>query len=399
MSSTGYFQYTMRTQVHCGAGSIIRVPTLFEGLGAKRVVLFSDAGLKQVGIVDQFIEIFNNKISGNMPILAGVYTDIEPDAGCNTVNKALAYAREVAADAILAVGGGSVLDAAKGVKYAMHHKLIDFTDVVIGGVKLEQWPYAKPIQIPHISVPTTAGTGAEVSPVGVFHHEETNTKCNVAMPYINSDIAVLDPKLTLGLPAHLTAATGMDALTHAMEAVASPNANNFTDAHAMMAAQLIEQNLPKVIENGQDIDARSSMLQASTMAINAFMLSFNAIPVHNCAHAFGGLYEIPHGDANSALLPIVMEVLPEFYHASAERLAQAFNLDTGGKAGAALLPDVIARLRDFQQEIGAVTNFSKWGVKPEQLGEIIMAILSDPAAHFYKIPMDRIEKIALKVIG
>ncbi len=331
-----------------------------------------------------------------MPTLAGVYTEITPDAGCNTVNSALTFAREVAADAILAVGGGSVLDAAKGVKYAMHHKLMDFDDLLLGGVKIEPWPQAKPIPIPHISVPTTAGTGAEVSTVGVFHHEETKTKTNVAMPFINSDIAVLDPKLTLGLPADLTASTGMDALTHALEAVASPVANNFTDSQGMMAAQLIKEILPKVIRNGRDIDARSNMLQASAMAINAFLLSFNAIPIHNCAHAFGGLFDIPHGDANSVLLPIVIEALPEFYEASAQRLAEAFKIETGGKKGLALLPDVISGLRNFQQEIGASTSFARWNLKPEQQSKILMAILSDPAAIFYKIPMDRIEEIVSK---
>ncbi|NIB40071.1 iron-containing alcohol dehydrogenase [Pseudomaricurvus alkylphenolicus] len=398
MSKTGYFQYNMRTAVHCAVGGIVRLPSLFEGLGAKRVLLLSDAGLKQVGIVDKVVQVFENMNSGTTPKLVGVYPEITPDAGCDAVNAALRYAREIAADSILAVGGGSVLDAAKGVKYALHHNLTDFREVVDGGIRLESWPSAQPISIPHIAVPTTAGTGAEVSAGAVFLNEETGIKCNLAAPFIEADMALLDAQLTVGLPAGLTASTGMDALTHALEAVASPSANHFSDAHALLAAQLIEQNLPKVVQNGKDIDARNNMIQASTMAINAFMMSLNAIPVHNCAHAFGGLYHVPHGDANAVLLPIVMEALPEFYAANASRLAQALNLDSNA-SGESLLADVVEHLRQFQQRIGCATDFKRWHVSVEDLERQIVAIASDPAALFYPIPVDRIQRIATKAVG
>lgn len=398
MSKTGYFQYNMSTTVHCAAGGIIRLPNLFEGLGAKRILLLSDAGLKQVGIVDQIVDVFNNMASGTMPQLVAVYAEISPDAGCNTVNAALKVAREVAADAILAVGGGSVMDAAKGVKYALHHSLTDFREVIQGGIRLESWPKARPIMIPHIAVPTTAGTGAEVSAGAVFYNEETGVKCNLAAPFIEANMAVLDANLTLGLPAGLTASTGMDALTHALEAVASPGANHFTDAQSIFAAQLIEQTLPAAVGNGRCVDSRSTMLQASTMAINAFMMSLNAIPVHNCAHAFGGLYHVPHGDANAVLLPIVMESLPEFYVPNAERLAKALNLQSNA-TGESLLADVVERIKSFQAQIGCETNFKRWGVKLDDLDKIVMAIASDPAALFYPIAIDRITKIATKAVG
>ena len=126
MSKTGYFQYNMRTVVHSAVGGIIRLPSLFDGLGGKRVLLISDAGLKAVGIVDQIVRVFENNPAGTTAKLVGVHAEITPDAGCEAVNKCLAHAREVAADAILAVGGGSVLDAAKGVKYGLHHNVTDF---------------------------------------------------------------------------------------------------------------------------------------------------------------------------------------------------------------------------------------------------------------------------------
>jgi len=399
MSSTGYLQYTMRTVVHSGAGSIIRIPALFEGLGAKRVLLLSDAGLEQAGIVDQVVRAFNATNGGVNPRLAGVFTGIAPDAACETVNEALRYAREVAADAILAVGGGSVMDAAKGVKYALHHSLTDIRDAIQCGIKLEAWPKATPIQIPHIAVPTTAGTGAEVTPGAVLYNEEAGIKGNLAVPFIEADIAVLDPNLTLGLPSHITAATGMDALTHALETVASPGANHFTDAHAIVSAQLIERHLPTAVNDGRNVDARASMLQASTMACNAFLNALNAMPVHNCAHAFGAMFHIPHGDANAVLLPIVIEELRDFYLPNAERLAQALNLNLSGQSLDEQLDAVINRLRGLLEETGQAQDFSRFNIPAEAMEKLVMAVASDPVGLFYPIPPEKIVAIATKAIG
>jgi alcohol dehydrogenase class IV len=306
MSNTGYFQYNMRTVIHNGFGSIIRIPALLQGLGARRVLLISDGGLVQAGIVDRVVATFDHWQSGTMPTLAGVYTDIPPDAKSSSINACAAYAREIAADAILAVGGGSVMDASKAVKYALQHQMLDIAEALHGGLRLEAWPEAQHSGIPHIAVATTAGTGAEATNGAVIFNEVTGIKGGIVAPYLDADIAVLDAELTLGLPPGLTASTGMDALTHALEGIASPNANPFTDAHCVISAQLIERYLPRAVANGQDVEARSQMLSASCMAVNGYLAGLNATPVHNCAHAFGALYHIPHGDANSVFLPIVM---------------------------------------------------------------------------------------------
>jgi len=399
MSSTGYYQYNMRAVVHSGYGSIIRIPALLQGLGARRVLLISDAGLKAAGVVDRVAATFDTWQSGTMPTLAGIYTDISPDAGSSTVNACTAYARQIAADAILAVGGGSVLDAAKGVKYALHHQLLDIGDALQSGIRIEAWPAARHLGIPHLAVPTTAGTGAEVSAAAVILNEETGIKGGLAIPFLDADIAVLDPQLTLGLPPGLTASTGMDALTHALEGIASPSANPFTDAHCILAAQLIEQYLPIAVENGRDIEARTQMLTASCMAIDGYVAALNATPVHNCSHAFGALYHIPHGDANGIFLPIVMEALPELYIPNAERLARALNLPPSDRTGEALLGEVIGRIRDLQRRTGCHTNLSKWQVKAQDLEQIVMAVATDPLAVFFPIPPEKIQEITLKAIG
>jgi alcohol dehydrogenase class IV len=399
MSSTGYFQYNMRTVVHSAWGGIIRIPALLQGLGARRVLLVSDAGLQSVGIVDKVVATFGTVHSGTMPVLAGVYTDIEPDAGSESINKCTEYARHVAADAILAVGGGSVLDASKAVKYALYHQLLDIGDALDAGLKLEAWPAAQPMGIAHLTVPTTAGTGAEGSNGAVIHNDKTGIKGGIVAPYLDADMCVLDAQLTVGLPAGLTAATGMDAMTHALEGLASPVANLFSDAHCMTSAQAIEHYLPRAVANGQDQEARSQMLAAACMAVNGYLAAFNATPVHNFAHAFGAMYHIPHGDANGALLPIVMESLVDFYAPNAERLARGLNMPTNGKSGVDLMQDVIARIRDLQQQIGCATNFKRWNVSAQDMEQIVLAVATDPVAVLYPLPPEKIQEIALKVIG
>jgi alcohol dehydrogenase class IV len=191
----------------------------------------------------------------------------------------------------------------------------------------------------------------------------------------------------------------MDALTHALEALASPAATHFTDSHATSAAQLIASRLPMVIENGRDVQARHDLLQASTLAIDAFCNALNAIPVHNCAHAFGALYHIPHGEANSVLLPIVMEVLSDFYLPHAARLATALNLPSNGVDNKALLASVIAGLRDLQKRTCSKTTFASYEIARDDLPQIVTAVATDPAGMFYPIPPEKIQQIAEAAIG
>lgn len=399
MSNTGYFQYNMRTVVHSGVGSVVRVPALLQGLGARRVLLISDAGLEKAGIVDRVAATFDIWQGGTVPVLAGTFTDIPPDAASGHLNACVAYARQIAADAILAVGGGSVLDASKGVKYALQHQLMDIGDALQSGIRLEAWPEAKHSGIPHLTVPTTAGTGAEGSNGAVILNEGTGVKGGIVAPFLDADIAVLDAQLTVGLPPGLTASTGMDALTHALEGIASPNANPFSDAHCMISAQMIERWLPQAVSNGKDLEARHAMLNASCMAVNGYLAALNATPVHNCSHAFGALYHVPHGDANAVFLPIVMESLPELYLPHAERLAQALNMPPGNRRGAELLADVVAKVRDIQRRVNCATDLSRWNVRANDMERIVMAVASDPMAVFYPIPPAKIEEIALKAIG
>jgi len=391
-------QFMLRTGIYSGSNSRALVPSLFQGLGAKRVVLFSDRGLESAGIVEKVADIFKLTGHGTGPELVGIYLDIAQDAESRCINSAARYTREVGADALLAVGGGSVLDTVKGVKYVLHKGLADIKEAIPGGLLYESFPKANFIPIPHIAIPTTAGTGSEVSPIAVIFNEEIQMKTNIIHPFINADMAILDPDLTVGLPPAITAFTGFDALTHAIEALASPTATALTDAHALHAIRLIEKNLPVAVSDGANLVARMDLLQASLMGITAFSFALNAIPVHNLAHAYGALFRIPHGLANAVFLPVVMEFVPQLYLPKAAELAAALNVDVKDDSPQAALAKVVEKIRLLQHKVGLPADFADFNITEEALQETIPAVMRDPAALSFPMPKELIAAIGQKVV-
>jgi alcohol dehydrogenase class IV len=393
--STGYFEFWARTRVHCAVGATVRLPALLVSLGAKRVLLLSDRGLEKIGLVEQVACVLRDAAAGNQLQLAGVYTDILPDAGSNSVNAATRYAREIGADAIVALGGGSAMDVAKGVKFALAHDLADICDVLAAGMRMEVT--GQPMGIAHISIPTTAGTGSEMTNGTVIFNDNTGVKAVLQAPYLESDIALLDAQLTVGLPPAITADTGMDALTHAVEVLANAASNPFTDSLALSAIERILSALPIAVHDGRNLQAREEMLQAASMACLALANAVSAAPVHNYSHALGALYHIPHGRANSVLLPVVMEELIEFYLPYASQLAKAFSIPDGEPE--ATVREVIARIKRLQQEIGMPVDFSEFKIPASDIERIVIAVASDPLAMLYQMPPQKVAAIASRVIG
>jgi alcohol dehydrogenase class IV len=391
-------QFMLRTGIYSGSNSRAMVPSLFAGLGAKRVLLLSDRGLEAAGIVEKVADIFSLTGHGSGPELVGKFLDIKQDAESSCINEAVSYAREIGADSLLAVGGGSVLDTVKGVKYALHKGLTDIKEAIPGGLLYESFPKANYMPIPHIAIPTTAGTGSEVSPIAVIFNEEIQMKTNIINPFINADMAILDPDLTVGLPPVITAFTGFDALTHAIEALASPTATGLTDAYALHAIRLIEKNLPVAVFDGSNLDARMDLLQASLMGITAFSFALNAIPVHNMAHAYGALFRIPHGLANAVFLPVVMELVPDLYLPKAAELAQALNVDVKGDTPQTALAKVIGKIKLLQYKVGLPADFKQFNISEEALQLAIPAVMKDPAALSFPMPKELIAAIGQKVV-
>ena len=395
MKTTSYFEFTHRPEIRSGAGSHILVPDLIQGLGGKRPILFSDKGLTDAGLTQKIKSLFD-MVPGIK--LAGVFDDIQQDAKSSNINNGVKYFKECNADSIIAIGGGSVLDTAKTVKWCLNRGVNQVEYVLTGNV-LEVWPEAQPLGIPHVSIPTTAGTGAEISTISVVFNELLNVKCNLMNPYLCSDIAVLDPDLTVGLPPKVTAFTGMDALTHAVEGFFSTKATNFSDAFALHAAKIIVENLTTAVHEGKNVAARANMLQASAMAITAFQSAMANIPIHNIAHTFGAKYGIPHGLANAVLMPSVLKNMPSMYLPKINAFAPALGVVPNAENPQETLDECINVINELREAVNLPASFDEFNIDAAHIPQLVPAVQGDPSALSFRIPDDIIVKVSQEVIS
>jgi len=253
-------------------------------------------------------------------------------------------------------------------------------------------PLGQPLGVPNIFIPTTAGTGSEVSPLAVIYNEDDKVKGDVIHPYIPADIALLDPDLTVGLSAAMTAATGLDALGHALEGLTSPEANCMADSLSIHAIKLIVENLPIAVNEGKNLEARTKMLVASNMAIMAFAMGGMMFPVHNVAHAAGGQLRIPHGQAVGVGMPACMEHLPWHYMPKAQELADGFGIKSNSKDPAELVALVREKILQLMQDCGFKPQFDR-ALDAQGAETMFWAIKADPTAMLYPIPDDCIKGI------
>ena len=395
MKVTSYYEFIHRSIIKNGAGTHILVPDLIKSLGGKRPILYSDKGLTQAGLTEKIQRLFK-MVPGIQ--LAGVFDDVTQDAKSSNINNGLEYFKQCNGDSIIAIGGGSVLDTAKTIKWCLH-KRIDKIEYALNGNVMEVWPEAQHMGIPHISIATTAGTGAEISGISVVYNEQLGVKCNLLHPYINSDIAILDPELTVGLPAKVTAFTGLDALTHAVEGYFSNNSNAMGDAFALHSARLISANLETAVHEGGNVAARANMLQASAMAITSFVLAFAEMPIHNMAHALGARYGIPHGLANAILMPSVMKHLSPLYLPKIKEFAQAIGIENIADTKEECLEQCIAEIIALRKAVDLPDDFSEFNIDPADIPELIAVVQNDPSGQTYRMPVEVIEQVCQEVIG
>ena len=260
-------------------------------LGIERALIVTDKILRQKTDVVQRAE----KALG--PRLAGVYDGVVPDTGVGVIDAGARLGKELGCDGLISVGGGSAIDTAKGMAIVLTEggSIRDHQ----GTMRLTRR------QTPHLSIPTTAGTGSEVSLYIVVKDEVAHEKMHFMEDRVIPDCAILDPLVTLGMPPMLTAATGMDALTHAIESITSVNRNPISDGLALQAVRLIARWLPVAVENGQDELARGQLLLAANIAGQAFNAAGVGL-VHAMAHVIGARHGVHHGTANAICLPHVM---------------------------------------------------------------------------------------------
>ena len=310
------------------------------GLGVKRVIVITDGQLFQLGIVNPLIELMKDS-----KVEVEVFSEIEPDPGYDVVIKGVERLKDFKPDAVLAVGGGSSIDAAKAILLSHAN---DCHPSSLTGVWLYSWPRKR--CLPFFAIPTTAGTGAEVTIAAVVSDKATQIKYAIIDPKTVPAMVALDPKLMVGLPPFITAPTGMDALTHAVEAYVSTVATAETDELARMASASIMRNLIIAYTDGQNLEARERMAVAASMAGLAFT-RVGVGYVHAIAHQLGGLYHVAHGLANAIVMPYVLEFSkPNCAHRLAE-LARISDIGESGASDSELADAFIARIRKLNSDM------------------------------------------------
>lgn len=272
------------------------IPVELDNLGCLRPLILSDQMLEKIGTLQVVLDAL---LSGGTEI-GGIYTDIPADSSLEIVNRIGSYYKENNCDGIVAVGGGSVIDTAKGARMILSQHAVDIMEI-LGCESMKRGE-----QIPFVAIPTTSGTGSESTLVAVIRNEARKLKMEFISYYLQPDAAVLDVRMTETLPPRMTASTGMDALCHAIEAYSCLQKNPLSDAYAISAVKMIGTYLEEAVANGKNKEARLAMANASMMAGAAFSNSMVGI-VHAVGHALGGVCHIPHGDAMTVLLPYGME--------------------------------------------------------------------------------------------
>ena len=290
-----YYEFFCPVKVIAGHAALEHIPFELATLGAKRPLIITDKGVRANNLLAPIEAAFEMADAA----IVAIFDDVPPDSSLGTVRSAAKLYRENHCDAIIAVGGGSVIDTSKATNILVSE----------GGDDLLKYSGAhnlpKPLK-PFFVIPTTSGTGSEVTMVAVVSDTEKNVKMPFASYYLMPHAAILDPRMTQTLPPHLTAMTAMDAITHAVEAYTCMAANPISDAYATAAVKKISTHLFNVLDNPSDAQGRLELAQASTMAGIAFSNSMVGI-VHSLGHSLGAVVHLPHGLCMNLFLPYVLE--------------------------------------------------------------------------------------------
>ena len=357
-------------QVTGGPGKIRELPGILKKEGVDNVLVVTDKILMDLGIPKGLLAALEE--SG---IRYTVFDDVQPNPVIRNIEDGLDVYRANHCRGIIAFGGGSPMDCAKFIGTRAVHPNRSIPQLR-GLFKIKK-------DLPPLyAVPTTAGTGSEATIAAVVLDPETHEKYGIGDRRLVPDWAVLDPELTVSLPPHITAATGMDALTHAVEAYISGFATPVTDRYAEKAARLVFGNLERAYRNGSDLDARDSLLRASYYAGLAFTRAMVGY-VHAIAHNMGGLYGIPHGLANAVVLPHVLDYSRKDAEKKLARLAVAARIGGNGDTDAALSRRLLDRIREMNRSMAIPTGFKE--IRPADISLIVRRTLNE-ANSFYAPP-------------
>lgn len=351
------FSYHIPTQIEFGNGAIARLPEFVKALGGSRVLVVGDPGVQRAGLIDRVQAILTGA-----SIFNAVFADVESDPATRSVDEGTVHGKANGCDLVVGIGGGSALDTAKaiGLMLVNDGNIKDY--VGIGKVPRAGTPV--------IAVPTTAGTGSELTIWSVLSDKVAKAKISVGSVLNCPAIALLDPELTLSLPPQITAATGMDALTHALESYVNTATQPISEAMSDQAMTLIARSLRKAVADGSDVEARGDMLLASTIAAMAFNSTRLGL-VHAFAMPLGAKFGIPHGLVNAIMLPEVMRFNYLANPRKFARIAEIFGEKTAGlsvEEAAALSVSAIEKLK---LDVGITAKLCNFGVTEGRFDEIV----------------------------
>ena len=342
---------------YTGWGCLNQLLPEVERLKATNILIVTDPFLKELGLTDKIQQPLLSK-----GYAITIYTDIAPEPPLAIGEKLVDFTRKYHFDLVIGLGGGSALDLAKlAAVLAVHDgKVADYLNLT-GTKTLEQKG------LPKILIPTTSGTGSEVTNISVLSLE--TTKDVVTHDYLLADIAIVDPELTISLPPKITAATGVDALTHAIEAYVSINANEVTDALALQAIRLISGSIRTAVQEGQNKQARSDMSYGSYLAGLAF---FNAgvAGVHALAYPLGGQFHIAHGDSNAVLLPYVMGYIRQSCEKRMKDILDAMGISSVYLSQEEASYKCVDALQQLVQDVNIPSTLKGFNIREEALEQL-----------------------------
>ncbi len=351
------------TTIWFGVGRINDLPLSCQKTGIKKPLLVTDNGLVKLDIFEKAKRILKK---------AGIdfttYNDVQGNPTEANVLNGVTHYNENGHDGVIAFGGGSALDAAKAIAFmsGQSRSLWDFEDVG------DNWSRASPAGIaPIIALPTTAGTGSEVGRASVILDEKLQLKKIIFHPNMLPRLVILDPELTLGLPPHITAWTGVDAMVHALEAYCAPGYHPMADGIAIEAIRIVARYLPTAFSKGSDIEARGQMLVAAAMGATAFQKGLGS--VHSIAHQLGAIYNKEHGLLNAILLPYALKQNSSVIEKKMGYLSKVLDLQRQGTDG---VLDYILQLR---KDLGIPHTLREIGINEDEAQRIGKMASLDPS--------------------
>ena len=372
-------QYNFPTVLFYGADALKNLALAIQKRGLKSLLLVTDPGLVQIGLADS---VKSTLTSSGLNI--EIFDNVHPNPIEEDVTTGVEMYKSGGFDGIIALGGGSAMDVAKTIRFMAVHEppLAQYDDALGGDAKI-----VNPMP-PLFAIPTTAGTGSEVGRSSVITLKETGRKTIFFHPGLMPDFAVLDPILTVGLPPHITAATGMDAFTHCAEAYLVDSFHPMADALAVEGMKMIVANLPKVLDEPGNLDARGKMLLAASMGATAFQKGLGMI--HSMAHPLSAEFNIHHGLANALLIKFGMEfTIAKALETSNQALMEKLNLIgntifNSTTADVALLPE---NLNNFIHSLGISQGLKQHGVLSEQIPILAQLAFEDSCHATHPFPV------------